>query len=130
MLGLNPFRLIERLRERLDWYQKELDDIARRVREIDERIRELSTNTQNGYLEYKWVLNARKKRYWYWYLRIRERDRLRSIYIGKSLPEDLKIAVKNRRELEKLARTKEKLVETYIKLTESLDKALTTLSFS
>jgi len=127
MLTLNPFRLIERLRERLDWYQKELDDIARRVREIDERIREISSNTQNGYLEYKWVLNVRKKRYYYWYLRVREKNRLRSIYIGKNLPTDLKLAIKNRRELEKLARTKEKLVETYIRLTETLDKTLNTL---
>jgi len=127
MLALNPFRLIERLKERLEWYNRELVSISKKLREIDERIRELSTNIQNGYLEYKWVLNAKKKRYYYWYLRVREKNRLRSIYIGKNLPEDLKLAVKNRRELEKLARTKEKLVETYIRLTESLDKALTTL---
>jgi len=36
---------------------------------------------------YKWVKNKIGKRYWYWYLHVKKGGRIRSIYLGKQLPD-------------------------------------------
>ena len=94
--------------------------IARLEDEESEIVREIAElEPLEGCIEYKWVLNKIGRKYWYFYLRRLEGDRLRSIYIGKKVPEELIKARKDReilRELNRrLKRVREQL-KTYYRM--------------
>lgn len=100
-------RVIESLNEAIE----SLTQIDAEMEKINKQIEDLSSNIRYGYLEYKWVLNKIKQKYWYWYLRKRENGKLRSIYIGKHIPKHLIEGINNRRQLESLAKRLEELDE-------------------
>ena len=71
----------------------------------DQLLNEMSKlKPEKGSLEYKYVINKVGKRYYYWYLRKWENGKLRSIYIGHSIPHSLLKSIKDRKKLRELQR--------------------------
>lgn len=110
------------------------------IRGLEERLRELEARRQqlldeiaqlrpgSGTLEYKWVLNKVGNRYYYWYLRVRQGNSLRSIYLGKRVPERLLREVADRRKLRELQRELDDVTDEIMKLQKKLYKAARALA--
>ena len=90
--------VVRKLKELLD-YEEEL------TKRRDEILEELSNlKPKRGTLEFKWVRNKIGEKYRYWYLRTYEKGKLRSIYLGAKIPEDLLEGIQNRKRAQKLQR--------------------------
>ena len=90
--------LVSRLQEVL----KRKEELERRREEVLNEMSKLKP--EKGSLEYKYVINKVGKRYYYWYLRKWENGRLRSIYLGSSVPDSLIKSIKDRKKLRELQR--------------------------
>jgi len=106
--------------------------MVRRIHEITERISELERRREvllneltklrplKGTIEYKWVLNKIGKRYYYYYLRVYDNGKLRSIYLGPTIPEDIWQGKKDRAKARaiqaELRRINKELISLYRKL--------------
>jgi len=90
--------LFEELRRVLD-RKKELES---RLDQILEEMKKLKP--EHGTLEFKWVKNKAGRRYYYWYLRVWEDGRLKSIYLGSSVPSELIRGIEDRKKLRELKR--------------------------
>ena len=88
--------LIDLLRGVLE-RKKELEE---RQRELLEKMRELTP--QSGSLEYKPVRNKIGRTYYYWYLRVWSGDKLKSIYLGKTIPPKVLKGIADRKMLKQL----------------------------
>ena len=91
--------VVRKLKELLD-YEEELE---KRRDEILEELSNLKPK-KKGTLEYKWVKNKVGEKYRYWYLRTYEKGKLRSIYLGAKIPEELLEGIQNRKRAQKLQR--------------------------
>jgi len=90
--------VVRKLKELLD-YEEEL------TKRRDEILEELSNlKPKRGTLEFKWGRNKIGEKYRYWYLRTYEKGKLRSIYLGAKIPEDLLEGIQNRKRAQKLQR--------------------------
>ena len=85
-----------------EWIENRIGELEAEEEEIVREIAELKP--LEGCIEYKWVLNKIGRKYWYFYLRRLEGDRLRSIYIGRQIPDELIEAKRDRERLRELNR--------------------------
>jgi len=88
---------IKSLENRIQELEEEREKIVREMSELKPLI---------GCIEYKYVLNKIGKKYYYFYLRRLVDGKLRSIYLGKSIPEGL---IKAREDRYRLKVLKEQL---------------------
>jgi len=88
--------------ERKEWIENRIRELEAEEEEIVREIAELKP--LEGCIEYKWVLNKIGRKYWYFYLRRLENDTLKSIYLGKKVPEELIEAKRDRERLKELNR--------------------------
>jgi len=125
-VSLHASSLSEGLRAMIRGLEERLSELeARRQRLLDE-ISKLRPG--NGYLEYKWVLNKVGNRYYYWYLRVRSGNSLKSIYLGKRVPERLLREVADRKRLRELQRELDSISEEIMKLQKKLYRACRALA--
>ena len=101
---------IKSLEKRLEELETEREEIIRKMSEL---------SPLRGCIEYKPVKNKIGKKYYYFYLRRLENGRLRSIYLGREIPEWLMKAANDR---EKLRAYKQELkrIEKQIKSIEKM----------
>jgi len=110
-----------------------LKGIERRLQELEERRQRLldeisSLRPGSGTLEYKWVLNKVGRKYYYWYLRVRKGSSLRSIYLGKRVPDKIFLQIEDRKRLRELQRELDSISEEIMKLQKKLYKAVRDLA--
>jgi len=111
--------LIDEIKQRLDLTLKEIEEITTKLEEYHRELNELSP--LRGTIEYKWVRNKVGKKYWYYYLRVYDGGKLRSIYLGPRIPQEIVKRARDRvefRELDYKIRN----------LSQRLDKLMTSLS--
>jgi len=85
----------------------EIERVLKRKKELEAKrdriLEELSKlKPEKGTLEYKWVRNKIGMTYYYWYLRVYENGKLRSIYLGKNIPNELLKGIEDRRKAKRL----------------------------
>ena len=90
--------LVSRLQEVL----KRKEELEVRRNEILDQLSKLKP--ERGTLEYKPVKNKAGQIYYYWYLRKWEGGKLKSIYLGKSVPDSLIKRLEDRKKLRELQR--------------------------
>ena len=96
------------LEQKLEELEEEREEIIRKMSELE---------PLRGCIEYKYVLNKIGKKYYYFYLRRLDGDRLRSIYLGREIPDTL-IKARNDRERLKILKKMLKDTEKKIRLLE------------
>jgi len=89
-----------------EWIEKEIASLEAEESEI---VREMAgLEPLVGCIEYKWVLNKIGRKYWYFYLRRKRGEHLISIYLGRTVPDEL---IKAKADREKLRMLKRRLKE-------------------
>jgi len=107
---------IKSLENRIQELEAEREKIVREMSELKPLI---------GCIEYKYVLNKIGKKYYYFYLRRLVDGKLRSIYLGKSIPEGLIKAREDRyrlrfykqelKKIERQIRSIERILRKYVR---------------
>ena len=105
--------------ERIEAVKKRLDELLTELKELEKRRDRLleemgKLNAGKGCLEYKAIRNPIGQVYYYWYLRVREGNKLKSIYLGKQIPEHI---LKGLGDREKLRQLKKELDEVCGRIT-------------
>ena len=110
---------LEYLVHRLEEFFEEIEKVDSEIEKVLKEIRSLEP--ERGTLVYKWVLNKVGKKYWYWYLHINTSQGLKSIYIGKYVPQGLIKKLEDKRKLRylqqrlrDLRRERKSIIERYI----------------
>ena len=98
------------LKQKLEELEEEREKIVREMSKLE---------PLQGCIEYKYVFNKIGKKYYYFYLRRRENGRLRSIYLGREIPEWLMKAANDRTRL-KAYKQELKKIEKQIKVVERM----------
>jgi len=101
-----------------------LSSIKQKLEELYEEyekiVREMSMlEPLQGCIEYKYVFNKIGKKYYYFYLRRLENGKLKSIYLGKEIPEWLMKAANDREKL-RAYKNELKRIEKQIKTIERM----------
>jgi len=102
------------VKDKLDMLLEELKELEKRRDAILEEMSKLSA--MEGCLEYKAVRNPAGQVYHYWYLRVREGDKLKSIYLGKSIPEHVLKGISDRKRLRELKKELNEVCERITKI--------------
>ncbi len=114
---------------------RELERVLEREKELEKKREEVLGELSNlkpkrGTLEYKWVKNKVGEKYRYWYLRTYEKGKLRSIYLGAKIPEELLEGIQDRKRAQKLQRELaeiEKELRRIEKAKKEIERALSSL---
>jgi len=85
----------------------EIERVLRKKKELEAKreqlLKELSElKPEEGHLEYKPVKNKIGMTYYYWYLRIYENGKLKSVYLGKEIPQAILKGIEDRRKAKKI----------------------------
>ena len=104
------------------------EEVLRRIEaemeETAERIKELSKDVLKGYIEWKWVLNKCRVKYWYWYYRWRQDGKLKSKYLGLEIPEWVRRGLETKREFRALEERLKALTRAYHYLMKEIIKGV------
>ena len=87
-----------------------------------------SLSPMHGCLEYKAVKNPAGHTYHYWYLRVHDGLKLRSIYLGKSIPEHVLKGMADREKLRQLKKELNDVCERITKIYKVLSRVELALS--
>ena len=117
---------IQAVKEMLDRLLMELKELERRRDELLSEMEKLKA--VEGCLEYKAVRNPAGQVYHYWYLRVREGDKLKSIYLGKDVPEHVLKGISDRKRLKSLKKELDEVCERITKICRVLSKVEQALS--
>ena len=114
------------IKKRLDGLLIELKELESKRNAILEEMSKLSA--MEGCLEYKAVRNPAGQVYHYWYLRIRKNGKLKSIYLGKDVPESILKGISDRKRLKSLKKELDEVCERITKICRVLSKVEQALS--
>jgi len=117
---------IKVVKDKLDQLLEELKELERRRDELLEEMEKL--NAGKGCLEYKAIRNPIGQVYYYWYLRVREGNKLKSIYLGKQIPERILKGVADRKRLRELKKELDEVCGRITKIYRVLSKVELALS--
>jgi len=111
--------------ERLEAVKSRLDELSMLLKELEKRRDEIldemsRLSAVGGCLEYKPVRNKVGKVYYYWYLRVYDGGKLRSIYLGKHIPEHIVRGMAEREKLRELKKELEQVAERITKIYRAL----------
>lgn len=107
----NILKDIEKMKSNLEYLYEKYKKNEEAIKKIREKIKELSGEALPGFIELKYVLNKKGKKYYYYYYRYYDRGKLKSVYLGKTIPEELLNKIKKSKELKVLQKTLKALIE-------------------
>jgi len=111
--------------ERVEAVKRRLDEVFSMLKELERRrdaiLEEMSKlSAMEGCLEYKPVKNKVGRTYYYWYLRVYSGGVLKSIYLGKQVPEHILKDLADREKLRQLKRELNQVAERITKIYRAL----------